>query len=162
MNIAPNGTINIDRADLGNIIASDLTPRHLKSVFEAARDYKIGFMYFPQNHQKADLEKLNAAKAFVAIVGDDIDCSMGPDHFDAVFMQTLLEKAFSIAVISSAVVEDVYTLFAEIAGLWRKSMVIIETRPEHEMQWIARVNEIAPNTHLVVSTPKPEEASKHP
>jgi len=60
------------------------------------------------------------------------------------------------------VVEDVYTLFAEIAGLWRKSMVIIETRPEHEMQWIARVNEIAPNTHLVVSTPKPEEASKHP
>jgi hypothetical protein len=61
MNIAPNGTINIDRADLGNIIASDLTPRHLKSVFEAARDYKIGFMYFPRNCQKCGfslIEKL--------------------------------------------------------------------------------------------------------
>jgi hypothetical protein len=161
MNITANGTINIDQADLGSIIASDLTPKHLKGIFEAARDYQIGFMHFPRNHQKVDLERLNAAKAFVAIVGDDTDCSMGPDHFDAVFVRMLLEKAFGIAVISSAVIEDIYTLFAEVAGLCRKSMVIIETRPEHEMQWIARVNEIAPNTHLVVSTPKPEKASKH-
>jgi hypothetical protein len=151
----------LDDGYLDYLIADDYTPAHLKGIFRAVRDHKISFMTFPQNGPKVDLEKLISVKAFVAIIGDDMDCSLGPDHFDPAVIRKLLEKAAGIAIISSALVENVYALFAEFAGIRREGMVIIETRPEHEMQWIERVSKMTPKTFLIVTTPPPKEASKH-
>ena len=161
MTTVTNGTLNISRNDLDKIIGSDLTPEHMKSIFRVARDSKIGFMSFLHDSTKVDMERLNAAKAFVAIIDDNTECSLGPDHFEAALVQRLLEKAYGITVMSGTIVEDVYALFAEMAGLLRKGMVIIETRPEHKAQWIECLTKIAPNAHLIFNLPKPEKASKH-
>lgn len=154
----------LKRTYLDYLIAAEQTPLHLKHIMVAMRNYGISFFPIVQNSPRFDIHQLKYTRGFVALIGDDTTCSMGPDHFDRaerVVMRQLLNKCSHVAIISSAVVPRLYDCMARLAGQVPTGALIIETRPEHEVQWVERIYRLSPDMPLMVSTPNPDKMAEY-
>lgn len=149
----------IDRAtkeQIAAILAMPQTPPHLKPVFEAVRDYGVGYLTLMQHGHGLPTERLNSQNPMITVAGDDTDAARGPGAFHAATLKILTLRASCVAVISSEAVPDIYTLFSLMAGLLRASTLIVETRPEQEHAWVDYVRALAPHTPVILSTSLPE------
>lgn len=149
----------IDRAtpnQIASILAMPETPPHLKPVFEAVRDYGIGYLTLLQHGHGLPAERLNSQNPMITVVGDDTDAALGPIAFHAATLKILTLRASCVAVISSDVVPDIYALFSLMTGLLRANTLIIETRPEHEQAWVEYVRGLSPHIPVILSTAIPQ------
>lgn len=149
----------IDRAtkeQIAAILAMPQTPPHLKPVFEAVRDYGIGYLTLLQYGDGLAAEKLNSQNPIITVVGDDTDMARGPGAFDAATLRILTLRASCVAVISSEAVPDIYTLFSLMTGLLRASTLIVETRPEQERAWVDYMRGLSPHIPVILSTAMPQ------
>lgn len=89
---------------------------------------------------------------FVAIVGDDTDCALGPAGFHAKSMRRLLAAARSVAIIASDIEPAVYAT-AAAGALLGLSSVIVETRPEQEGAWLDLAKREVTSAALLLVTP---------
>lgn len=104
---------------------------HLAQIAKAAFEKRCQLALVPQEGGPFDLMN---DKPFVCIVGDDLDCSMGPAGFDGPSMDKMLKRTAAAAVISCEIIPWIYDRAAALAREgW--STVIVETRPEHEVPW---------------------------
>lgn len=120
---------------------------HLRPIYAAMRD-GIGLALVRQRSGPFPPPK---TRPFVAIIGDDTDRSLGPAGFHRKSIRRLAAASRGIVVMSCELLPDVYATAAGAAGLGT-STLIIETRSEHEAEWLALVQAAAPAANLLICT----------
>ena len=126
---------------------------HLLPIVHAIRDHGVGFLVIPQRatglHRGIKLLK----RPFIVMVGDDTDCALGPDQYDAKSLDRLIGMADGVAIISCAPPPEAYSSIALMAMAQRNGL-IIETRPEQEIAWTNRVQAVCPEMPILLCTVK--------
>jgi hypothetical protein len=113
-----------------------------KLLFEVASQFTLGLMLVFQSQDPFDL---HSSDPFIAVVGDDLFCSLGPDGFDEDSIRTLLASASYIGIITCDPIVSVYAEAATIAAKHRKNAVVIETNSDHGRTWCQLARAINPN-----------------
>ena len=120
---------------------------YLAPIIRAVRDDGIGLLMIPQGGGRFD--RPPACRPWVAIIGDDLDRSLGPGGFHKVSIRKLLKRAHGCSIVSSAAMPNVYAAAAAMAGTCRRNTVLIETTPLHELPWIEMVQRARPRLPIL-------------
>ncbi|MCC6829559.1 MAG: hypothetical protein IT550_15160 [Novosphingobium sp.] len=125
-------------------------PDHLRPIVLAMRDYGIGFMFVPQ---VADAFRLPRDKrTTITVLGDDFDQAVGPEGFHMPSVRRAIRSSHAFAVVSSAPPPDVYSAMATTAAATRANVLLVETRPEQEIQWVNLIQKLAPGRFVWLAT----------
>lgn len=124
---------------------------HLRPVLEVVRDGAIGMLFVGQS---ADPFRIPAdpKRPALVIIGDDFDRAVGPDGFHSASVRRAIRSCRSFAVVASAPVPVVYATIATTAAVSRQNTMLIETRPEQEIQWVSLIQKLAPRRFVWLST----------
>lgn len=149
----PSGTAQIDKAQADKILASDIAPAHVKAIVQAMCDYGIGWFFIPQTTAPIPNESFDEVESYIAIVGDDQDCAKGPQAFDQATLRRLIKTSSCIAIESSDIVVNIYSMCSTLAGMLQTGAMIIETRPEQEQAWLDYVRSVSKTIPIILSSP---------
>lgn len=144
---------------LPDAVLSDLEEdgRHLAPIMRAVRDYGVSMIIIPQgikDHHEALPAVL--AEPFVALIGDDMYQTLGPKAFGRKMLTRLIRQADVAAIVASEAVYEVYDQMSQQAALARRNVLIIETLPSRELEWLAALRKVAPNLPTTLCTVQPE------
>lgn len=134
-----------------------VAPEHLHPIILAVRDHQVGMLFVSQGPQIFRIPSSPRRRAAVAIIGDDMHRSVGPDRFHLPSVRRLIRTCQAFAIISSAAPTDVYAAMGAVAVGGRNAM-IVETQLAHEFQWTALIQKLAPGRPLILSTVKGGQA----
>jgi len=126
-------------------------PAHLRPVIKAVRDHNVDMLFVPQGSSAFRMAPRHP-RPVIYIIGDDFDCAHGPEGFHMPSVRRAIRQSLSFAVISSAPQADAYAAMAISAAAARCSTVIVETRPEQEIQWIKLIQKLAPKRFVWLAT----------
>lgn len=126
---------------------------HLRSLLVAVRDHRMGFLFVPQGADPFRIPKRTDRPAIV-LIGDDFETAQGPGAFHMPSVRRLVRGCDSFAVVSSAPAVELYATMAAAASMTRKSCMLIETRPEQEIQWVHLIQKLAPGRPICLATVK--------
>lgn len=131
--------------------------RHLTPVMEAVRHHGVSLVFVPQGI-KDHHEKLPAviAQPFIALIGDDMHHALGPKAFGKKMLTRLINQADVATIIACEALYDVYDQMSQIAAIGRRNVLIIETQPKRELEWIAAIRSVRPKLTITLCTVKPE------
>jgi hypothetical protein len=130
--------------------------KHLTPIYEAARDFGCLLAMVPQGAGHFDPPP--AGRPAIIILGDDLDQALGPSAFDEQSLRRLLKGVRLAAVVACEPLPRIYATAARHAVLLRKNVVIVETRPEHEIAWVNLIRSIAPDAAFLLGSVKGGEA----
>jgi hypothetical protein len=91
----------------------------------------------------------------ISIVGDDIPASLGPAGFRP-SLRKLFRRADAAVIVSCAPEQRFYATAASVAVLERRNAIIVECRPETELEWLAFAKKHLRTGRIMLCTPKPE------
>ncbi len=94
----------------------------------------------------------------IVIIGDDLDEALGPSAFDERSLRRLLRGVRLAAVVACKPLPQIYAAAARHAVLLRQNVVIVETRPEHEITWFNLIKSIAPDAAFLLGSVKGGQA----
>lgn len=117
---------------------------HLKPVFEGVRDGGVHLLFVPQSATAFRMPAAAASKPRVVIIGDDFDQSMGPNAFHMPSLRRLIRAGALFGVVTASPEAGLYGSATLAAVLHRSLSVIVETRLEHELQWVELIQKLAP------------------
>lgn len=137
------------RADLNRAI--EHTEPHLRPVLGAVRDLGLAVMFVPQATEPFRIPR-GGDRPTLTIVGDDFDWALGPGAFHMPSLRRIIRAGKAFAIVSSAPVVEVYGTTAVTAAVTGVNAVLIETRPEMEIPWLALVQKLAPGRPVWLST----------
>nr|WP_137831776.1 hypothetical protein [Methylobacterium sp. L1A1] len=120
---------------------------HLRPVYAAMRDGRRTLLVVPQRSGACSVP----GKPFVALVGDDTECALGPEAFHRPSVERFARSARGIALISCGIMPGVYAVAAEMVRLGH-STLIVETRPEREAEWMEALRAAAPKAAFLMCT----------
>ena len=126
--------------------------RHLAPLYAAARDHGCIFGIVPQG--AGPFNPPPADRPAIIVIGDDLDRALGPSAFDERSLRRLLRGVRLAAVVACEPLPEIYAEAARHAVLLRKSVVIVETRPEHEITWFSLIKSIAPDAAFLLGSVK--------
>lgn len=124
---------------------------HLIPVLTAVRDLGLAMMFVPQGQDPFRIPK-TPRKPTMTIVGDDLAKAFGPDAFHMPSIRRVIRESRVFAVVSSAATVEVYGAISATAAAVRVNAVLVETRPEQELAWVALIQKLAPGRPLWLST----------
>lgn len=128
-------------------------PCHLKPVLETVRDHGVGMLFVSQSMQPFRIPG-PPRKPAIVIFGDDLEQSVGPDGFHLPSVRRAIRACSEFAVVSAAPEPAVYAAMAAAVAVKRSNVLIVETRLEHEFQWVALIRKLAPRKHICILTVK--------
>lgn len=131
--------------------------RHLTPVMQAVRYYGVSMVFVPQgikDHHEALPAVL--AEPFIALIGDDMHQALGPGAFGKKMLARLIREADVVAIIACEAVYDVYDQMSQQAAIDRRNVLIIETLPARELEWLTLLRSVAPKLPITLCTVKPE------
>lgn len=126
---------------------------HLRPIIEAVRDYNVDMLFIPQGAGAFRIPAKHP-RPVIYLVGDDFDCAEGPEGFHMPSLRRVIRQSKCFAVISSEPQQDAYTTMAATACAVRCNTLIIETRPEQEIQWVHLIQKLAPKRFIWLATVK--------
>lgn len=121
-------------------------PPHLRWIYRAVRDFGCSHVIVPQGAGAFQLAPGSAP--IIAIIGDDFERSLGPDAFDQPSLIRLVARC-SQAIIMAGFAPEVYQSAASWAICDRESVIIVETRSAHELQWAAFLKKAHPDVSIL-------------
>lgn len=130
--------------------AIDAAAPHLRPVLLAVRDHRVGMLFVGQDAGAFSIPKHNARPAIV-LIGDDLECSVGPEGFHMPSIRRMIRACSAFTVVSSVPTPEIYAAGTAIA-VGGKNAAIIETRLAHELQWVALIQKLAPGRPILLST----------
>lgn len=133
--------------------ALETAPAYLRAVLLGVRDHRVGLLIVSQGSGPFAVPAKPKRRAAVVMVGDDMVLSMGPEGFHQPSIRRTIQACRAFAVVSSAATTDVYANMTAFAVGGRNAM-IVETRLEHEFQWVTLIQKLAPGRPLIISTVK--------
>ena len=101
--------------------------------------------------QSQERFELPASGPFIAVVGDDLFRSLGPNGFEEQSLQQLIASASYVGINTCEPIFRVYAEAATVAAKERKNSVIIETQPTYGRDWRAFVRTVNPNACVRVA-----------
>ena len=124
---------------------------HLRPIVQAVRDHGVDMMFAPQD---AGAFRIPAGRTnpVIFMIGDDFDQALGPEGFHLPSIRRAIRACSAFAVISSAPQADAYTTMAITAAATRRNTMIVETRPEQEIPWLALIQKLAPKRFIWLGT----------
>lgn len=126
-------------------------PAHLGPIWAVVRDHGVTFAFVDQGGRPFRLPTTSGPT--ITLIGDDTEAAHGPAGFDGPSLQDALKRAQAAIVIGCAALPRFYRLAALAAAL-RLHVVIIETRPEQEIPWIALIQSECSTIPILVGTIK--------
>lgn len=124
---------------------------HLRPIVQAVRDHGVDMMFVPQGRGAFRIPA-GRKQPVIFMIGDDFDCARGPDGFHLPSIRRSIRSARCFAVISSAPQLDAYSAMAVASAGTRGNTMIIETRPEQEIPWLALIQKLAPGRFIWLAT----------
>ena len=124
---------------------------HLVPLIWAVRDHGVGFLVIPQRATALDKGLDLLTRPFVAVIGDDTTCALGPDQYDRAALERLVQMADGVTIVASAPTLEIYATNAVLAVMG-KNALIIETRPEQEIAWTHAVQTIRADMRILLCT----------
>jgi hypothetical protein len=139
------------RATRANLdLAMETTEPHLRPIIKAVRDHGVDMVFATQDTDAFRLPR--TSNPAIIILGDDFDCAMGPEGFHLPSIRRAIRAVHSFAVVSSAAQPDVYTAIALTSVATRRNTMLVETRPEQEIQWVNLIRKLAPGRMVCLAT----------
>jgi hypothetical protein len=124
---------------------------HLRPIVQAVRDHGADMMFVSQ--ADGTFRTLAGRKRpVIFMIGDDFDEAKGPAGFHLPSVRRAIRSARCFAVVSSAPQADAYAAMAIAAAGTRRNTLIIETRPEQEIPWLALIQKLAPGRFIWLAT----------
>jgi hypothetical protein len=68
----------------------------------------------------------------------------------------LIDQVDVATIIACEALYDVYDQMSQIAAIGRRNVLIIETLPKRELEWIAAIRSVRPMLTITLCTVKPE------
>ena len=137
------------RADLER--ALEIAQPHLKPIVRAIRDHNVRMLFVPQDASAFRLPK-GGDRGAITIIGDDMLRVDGPEGFHMPSVRRSIRSANWFAVVSCEPIPKVYEAAALLCATTRGNALIVETRPEQEIQWIQLIQKLAPGRPLCIAT----------
>lgn len=124
---------------------------HLRPIVEAVRDHDVDMMFVSQ---AAGSFRTAAGRKqpIIFLIGDDFDEAKGPAGFHLPSIRRAIRTSQCFAVVSSAPQADAYAAMAIAAAGTRRNTLIVETRPEQEIPWLALIQKLAPRRFIWLAT----------
>jgi hypothetical protein len=126
-------------------------PPHLCELLTAVRDNRVAFLFVPQWATTFRIPKQPVRPAIV-LIGDDFTSALGPGHFHAASLRRVIRACASFTVVAGSARPEIYGAAADLVVASRKSALLVETRPEHEIQWVQLIQRYAPGRPICLST----------
>ncbi len=133
--------------------ALKFAPPYLRPILESVRDFHVGMLFVGQCDKPFRLPKEPGRPAII-IIGDDFDRAVGPAGFHMPSVRRAIRACDAFAIVSSCPQEIVYASIAVTASASRRNVMLIETRPEQEIPWLALIQKLAPRRHVWLATVK--------
>ena len=94
-------------------------------------------------------------KPQLTVLGDDLYASQGPKVFPSALLKKVFRSATHVQIVASGPEQHLYDAAVDRA-MNTGPCVIIETQPEHEKEWLSKVQKHSDATIMVISpTVKP-------
>jgi hypothetical protein len=121
-------------------------------VIAAVRDCGIGMLFIGQHAGPFRIPR-DDKRPGVTILGDDFDQSLGPDGFHHASVRRAIRECSGFAVLGGEATADIYAAVTAgaVAG---GRMLIVETRPFHEIPWLELIQKLAPGRPIIWATVK--------
>jgi hypothetical protein len=137
----PPGTAFIDRQQAKAALENRDVVRqmkHLKPLYEAVRDFACSWLLvFHGEHEHPVPEK-----PWVVTLGDDAHSAYGPVAFHGPSLDALIMAADAVVLVAGTPEQVFYNVAATHAAKYRRGCIVIETRPEQQKAWEARLTAI--------------------
>lgn len=127
------------------------SPEHLRPILDAVRALHVGVLFVTQAPQPFAIPR-DPQRSVVVIIGDDYDRADGPGGFHLPSIRRVIRGSVAFAVVSSAPPTVVYAWITAAAVLTRGNTILVETRPEQEIQWASLIQKHAPGRPLWLAT----------
>lgn len=131
--------------------AMETMPDYLRPILEVVRDHGVAMLFAPQGMQAFRIPD-QPKKPAIVIVGDDLDAAHGPGGFHMPSIRRAMRACSLFAVVSSAPQAHVYAGVAGFVAAMRQHVMLIETRPEQEIAWLALIQKLAPGRFIYLAT----------
>jgi hypothetical protein len=141
--------IRVPRERLTAAMESGRAP-HLVPLWGAVRDFGVGLLIVPQ--KGGPFEPPRKDVPAICIIGDDMKISLGPSGFHRRSLRRFIRSCGAGVVISCEAIARAYAVAATEASLRRHNVILIETRPQHEIAWVSLLRKINPHLGLLVAT----------
>lgn len=131
--------------------------KHLIPIFDAVRDHGCSYRMVTNTGARVALP---SASPSIDIIGDDMHEALGPTAFRKSELKRIFRKARRYAVISSGIDARVYAGVSVIAAVERENVVLVETRPRFEADWIDCIRKysmVGDSAGILVCTVLPED-----
>ena len=128
----------------------DHAPAHLRAIWLAIRDRDCTYASVLQNSGRF---RIPMGRPVICMIGDDLNCAMGPVAFHRQSLQVYLSKCGYVVIVSSSATVEAYSGAAARAATDRQHVAIIETLPEFEHEWLYLVEACAPRASILRSIP---------
>jgi hypothetical protein len=131
--------------------AHEASPAHLRPIIEAVRDHRVGLFVVGQSADPFRIPR-DPGRPAIVIIGDDYDRAVGPDGFHLPSVRRAIRECSAFAVVSCEPLPVVYAGIAASATITRRNVMLIETRPEKEIPWLALIRKLAPKRLVWLAT----------
>lgn len=139
------------RADIN--LAIEASPEYLRPILESVRDHHVAMLFVGQSDAPFRMPT-KSDRPNIVIIGDDFDQAIGPEGFHMPSIRRAIRACDAFAIVSSGPQAVVYASIAVTAAASRRNVMLIETRPEQEIPWLALVQKLAPRRHIWLATVK--------
>lgn len=133
-------------------------PAHLRCIYAAVRDCGVSFATISQNSGRFAFP---AGKPVVALLGDDMHEALGPAAFHRKSVRRFVATCAAAVVIACDAQPRFYAMATSVAVCLRRDVLIVETRSEHEADWIDLVKTISPDIRMLIGTVRPPTGARH-
>ncbi len=116
-------------------------PDHLRPLYLAARDRRVGFVFVLQGPGAFEIP---SDRPQIVLVGDDFARALGPGGFDRASLLRYLARCRAVTLVPREPAPSAYVETVTRATRYGEDVAIIETRPERHAEWAALVREALP------------------
>lgn len=131
-----------------------LAPTHLSYPLRAVRDEGCAYIFVAQGRSRFSVPEDRPA---IVLIGDDLHAALGPPGFHARSLKRYLARCRAAVIVSCEPLPSAYHNAVSWAVLRREDVLIVETRPEKEADWLDRVRAEAPKDIAILMATVPPE-----
>ena len=133
-------------------------PEQWRPVYRAVRDYGVALAMLDQ---RSGPFRLPTDKPVIAVVNDDTETPLGPGGFNRKSLRKFAKRCGLFVVVSCEALPPLYAAAAASASLLRSDVLLIESQPQFESDWLDLITGENARAQILVGAVKPETESRH-
>ncbi len=136
----------------------DHGPEHWRPVYRAVRDHGVALAMIDQ---RSGPFRLPSDKPVIAVFNDDTETPLGPTGFNRKSVRRFAARAHLAVVVSCEPLVPLYAAAGMMAAMMRRDVLLIESQPRWESDWVDLVQAAHPGVHTLIGAVKPASEARH-